>query len=88
MKVLKGKRSPPCPTSSLGCMKVTTWIKRRQRERQAVSREVEVIEPRNMRIGVVDMLINMEDKIRWDKMGCFSGRSRGLRAWHVSKVTK
>lgn len=28
-------------------MKVTTWVKRRQRERQAVSREVEVIEPRN-----------------------------------------
>jgi len=28
-------------------MEVTTWVKRRQRERQAVSREVEVIEPRN-----------------------------------------
>jgi len=80
--------SPPHPTSSLGLMEVTTWVKRRQRERQAVSREVEVIEPRNMHIGVVDMLINMEDKIRWDVEGCFSGHSRGLRAWHVLKVAK
>lgn len=69
-------------------MKVTTWAERRQRERQAVSREVEVIEPRNMFIGVVDMLINMEDKIRCEVMGYYSGRSRGLRAWHVSKVAK
>jgi len=88
VKVLKGKRSLPHPTSSLGRMKVMTWVKRRQRERQAVSREAEVIEPRNMFIGVVDMLINMEDKIRWEVMGYSSGRSRGLRAWHVLKVAK
>lgn len=41
-----------------------------------------------MYIGVVDMLINMEDKIRWDVMGCTGGRSRGLRARHVLKVAK
>ncbi len=69
-------------------MEVTTWAKRRQRERQAVSREVEVVEPRNVFIGVVDMLINMEDKICCKVMGYYSGRSRGLRAWHVSKVAK
>jgi len=41
-----------------------------------------------MHIGVVDMLINMEDKIRWDVMGCSNRHSRGLRAWHASKVAK
>lgn len=41
-----------------------------------------------MHIRVVDMLINMEDKIRWDVMGCSSGHSRSLRARHVSKVAK
>ena len=41
-----------------------------------------------MHIGVVNMLINMEDKIRWDVMGCPKGHSRGLRAWHVLKVAK
>ena len=44
--------------------------------------------PEIMHIGAVDMLINMEDKIRWDVMGWSNGRSRGLRAWHVLKVAK
>ncbi len=68
-------------------MKVTTWAKRRQRERQAVSREVEVIEPRNLHIGVVDMLINMEDKIRCEVMGYYSGRSRGLIIGFITIMT-
>jgi len=69
-------------------MEVTTWVKRRQRERQAVSREVEVIEPRNNAHWSGRHAHKHGRQIRWDVMGCSSGRSRGLRARHVSKVAK
>ena len=92
-QVVETMRSPPeirVPTRlgfSLGHMEVTTCVKRRQKQQQAASREVEVIELRNPYIRMADGLRNPEGNTDQSVPGRIGKHPRSHRAWHVVKVS-
>ena len=71
--------------SLLEPLRATETVKRRTARRQAVSRKVEVIEPRNAQDGKDDVVANTEINMKSAIVASRFSLPRGLRAWHVGQ---